>query len=431
MKTKASILALFFLSTIINSCAKKDIEHKEKETTGFTELVVPADFDWKMSENVTCNFTSEHVSKVYVSTGANTTPFASFYVGQDVDQVKLNIPTYINTLYVKYETKAGLPTAKALDITNNTVTYAVPADSEEVETVLAYSAKTNLSRGNDQAVIFYPARENGWGTLMFEDLWPAYGDYDFNDLVVNYKMQLYPNNKNMVKEMILGIRVKAIGGSLPYDLCLAIKGIKAGEIDEFEKQESNNALENADMELLNPGNSEKKPPIFRFNNIRTNTKAPKGFAFLNTDPDKKARIQEGDMVNITFYITFRNSIPQADLTLDAFDFFIAKPVKEKASQWQEIHTRGYAPTEEFGQNVYEQTKEGNSYIGKSSIYYTSNSNLIWAINVPTDIPHTYEKADFLKAYPHFKDWATSGGNQNKDWYENTTGNRNDSYLIKQ
>ena len=64
----------------------------------------------------------------------------------------------------------------------------------------------------------------------------------------------------MVKEMILGIRVKAIGGSLPYDLCLAIKGIKAGEIDEFEKQESNNALENADMELLNPGNSEKKPP---------------------------------------------------------------------------------------------------------------------------------------------------------------------------
>ena len=213
----------------------------------------------------------------------------------------------------------------------------------------------------------------------------------------------------MVKEMILGIRVKAIGGSLPYDLCLAIKGIKAGEIDEFEKQESNNALENADMELLNPGNSEKNPPIFRFNNIRTNTKAPKGFAFLNTDPDKKARIQEGDMVNITFYITFRNSIPQADLTLDAFDFFIAKPIKEKAAQWQEIHTRGYAPTEEFGQTVYEQTKEGNSYIGKSSIYYTSNSNLIWAINVPTDIPHTYEKADFLEAYPHFKDWATSGG----------------------
>lgn len=300
MRTKVLILALFFLSAIVSSCVKKDIEHKEKETTGFTELVVPADFEWKMSENVTCNFTSEHASKVYVSTGANTAPFASFYVGQDIDQVKLNVPTYINTLYVKYETEAGLSAAKSLDITNNTVTYTVPADSKEMETPLAYSAKTNLSRANGQAVIFYPAQENGWGTLMFEDLWPAYGDYDFNDFVVNYKMQLYPNNKNMVKEMILGIRVKAIGGSLPYDLCLAIKGIKAGEIEECEKQESYNALEEADMKLLNPGNSVKNTPIFRFDNIRTNTKAPKGFAFLNTDPDNKARIQKGDMVNITF-----------------------------------------------------------------------------------------------------------------------------------
>lgn len=304
MRTKVLILALFFLSAIVSSCVKKDIEHKEKEPAGFTELVIPSDFEWKMSENVTCNFTSEHASKVYVSTGANTAPFASFYVGQDIDQVKLNVPTYINTLYVKYETEAGLSTAKSLDITNNTVTYTVPADSKEMETPLAYSAKTNLSRANGQAVIFYPAQENGWGTLMFEDLWPAYGDYDFNDFVVNYKMQLYPNNKNMVKEMILGIRVKAIGGSLPYDLCLAIKGIKAGEIEECEKQESYNALEEADMKLLNPGNSVKNTPIFRFDNIRTNTKAPKGFAFLNTDPDKKARIQEGDMVNITFYIAF-------------------------------------------------------------------------------------------------------------------------------
>ena len=402
MRTKVLILALFFLSAIVSSCVKKDIEHKEKEPAGFTELVIPSDFEWKMSENVTCNFTSEHASKVYVSTGANTAPFASFYVGQDIDQVKLNVPTYINTLYVKYETEAGLSTAKSLDITNNTVTYTVPSDSKEIETPLTYSAKTNLSRANGQAVIFYPAQENGWGTLMFEDLWPAYGDYDFNDFVVNYKIQLYPNNKNMVKEMILGIRVKAIGGSLPYDLCLAIKGIKAGEIKECEKQESYNALEEADMKLLNPGNNVKNAPIFRFDNIRTNTKAPKGFAFLNTDPDKKARIQEGDMVNITFYIAFRNSIPQAYLTLDAFDFFIAKPVKEGASQWQEIHTRGYAPTEEFGQSTYEQTKEGNSYIGKSGIYYNSNTNLVWAINIPTDIPHTHEKADFLKSLSPFQ-----------------------------
>ncbi len=67
----------------------------------------------------------------------------------------------------------------------------------------------------------------------------------------------------MVKEMILrNPSVKAIGGSLPYDLCLAIKGIKAGEIEECEKQESYNALEEADMKLLNPGNSVKKIHLY-------------------------------------------------------------------------------------------------------------------------------------------------------------------------
>ncbi len=158
-------MALFFLSAIVSSCVKKDIEHKEKETTGFTELVVPADFEWKMSENVTCNFTSEHASKVYVSTGANTAPFASFYVGQDIDQVKLNVPTYINTLYVKYETEAGLSAAKSLDITNNTVTYTVPADSKRNGNASCLLSKNKLKPSKWSSSYFYPAQEKRLGDL--------------------------------------------------------------------------------------------------------------------------------------------------------------------------------------------------------------------------------------------------------------------------
>ena len=65
----------------------------------------------------------------------------------------------------------------------------------------------------DEGLIYIPARRNGWGTLMFEDLWPAYGDFDFNDFVVNYKIQLYMQNKNKVDAMLIGVRVKAVGGS--------------------------------------------------------------------------------------------------------------------------------------------------------------------------------------------------------------------------
>jgi hypothetical protein len=34
---------------------------------------------------------------------------------------------------------------------------------------------------------FYPS-EDGFGTLAFEDLWPGKGDFDFNDMVIDYSI---------------------------------------------------------------------------------------------------------------------------------------------------------------------------------------------------------------------------------------------------
>ena len=33
----------------------------------------------------------------------------------------------------------------------------------------------------------YSPAEGQFGTLAFEDLWPAKGDYDFNDIVIDYQ----------------------------------------------------------------------------------------------------------------------------------------------------------------------------------------------------------------------------------------------------
>jgi hypothetical protein len=35
------------------------------------------------------------------------------------------------------------------------------------------------------------------GTLAFEDLWPSTGDYDFNDLVVDYDFKIIKTIKNL------------------------------------------------------------------------------------------------------------------------------------------------------------------------------------------------------------------------------------------
>ncbi len=51
-----------------------------------------------------------------------------------------------------------------------------------------------------EGVIYHP--KNGWGTIMFEDQFPSLGDYDFNDFVVNYKVQFEVGKQ---KEMIIKV----------------------------------------------------------------------------------------------------------------------------------------------------------------------------------------------------------------------------------
>jgi len=206
----------------------------------FAEMSVPSSFGWKTTASVACNFTAPQPTRVYVAAGQEAEPFASFMVGGDADPVKLDVPAATRTLYVSCRTESGVSPQVAVPVTSDGAFCSLDPKA---------ASGTRAGIGNDdeasvdEGLIYIPARRNGWGTLMFEDLWPAYGDFDFNDFVVNYKIQLYMQNKNKVNAMLIGVRVKAVGGSIPYDLCLAMKGVKGGEIDEIEPYNSKNAPE--------------------------------------------------------------------------------------------------------------------------------------------------------------------------------------------
>ncbi|MCG8701590.1 MAG: LruC domain-containing protein, partial [Bacteroidales bacterium] len=59
---------------------------------------------------------------------------------------------------------------------------------------------------------YYPGNST-FGTLLFEDLWPFRGDYDFNDLVVDYQFNQTTNSQNQVTNISTKLVVKAIGAS--------------------------------------------------------------------------------------------------------------------------------------------------------------------------------------------------------------------------
>ena len=89
-------------------------------------------------------------------------------------------------------------------------------------------------------VIYHP--KDGWGTIMFEDQFPSLGDYDFNDFVVNYKVQFQGikkiDHEYTAQFIQIGLRLKAIGGIFPYSPYLRLKEINSDEVENIEVYET-------------------------------------------------------------------------------------------------------------------------------------------------------------------------------------------------
>ncbi len=399
------------------------------ETGKVSELNVPSGFEWNTTENVVCDIASPHATRIALSTGGDLQPFAILAVGDD-EPLSLSIPSCLKSVYISYETGSGFSQAVPVEVTAGKIAFSVPADSKPLVRGNAVGGAPRPANDDyseiSGGVVFYPATSQGWGTLMFEDLWPAYGDYDFNDFVVNYKIQLYMNNRNMVREMVVGLRTKAIGGSLPNNLYLRMTGVKGGEIDVIEKLQGINDPDDAQLVQLNPGNPVKDAALFRFDGIKKNGHLPQGSVYLNTE--RGYEIPENDLLQASFYIELRNSVKLSDLSFDSFDFFIARPYGEESSRLLEIHRAGYEPTA-YGEDAYAELSQGVN-TDYSFRPYCSNTNLVWALNIPANIPHVYENTDFIAAYPNFAVWAASGGTACKDWYVNASGNRVSDLLVK-
>ena len=294
------------------------------------------------------------------------------------------------------------------------------ADSKEyIAGVTAIPGSTDEKPNADRKdnVIYYPA--NGWGTLMFEDLWPEYGDYDLNDLVANFKVQLYIDKKNKVEAILVGVRINAVGGIFPYEFYLHLMGVKSTDIDEIVPYNSVNASPSCDFVAVKPANGDDA--LFLFKEVKNNANCPAGGQYLNTEPGYE--MVEKDLVEVAYMLYLKDPLPLNKVLYDSFDFFIGN-----SSVRKEIHINGYKPVL-FDQVTYVKYRNESSNTDKSNDFYISNTHLIWGIKVPAAIPHAYEKVEFTLAYPNFAAWAQSGGKQCQDWYENTGNNRVSSKLI--
>ena len=257
--------------------------------------------------------------------------------------------------------------------------------------------------------------ENTFGTLAFEDTWPSKGDYDLNDIVVDYKINRVTNAANNVVEVIATFVAKASGAgyrnafgfqldNIEPNKIVSVTGNKVGTVADVFKFESNGLESN-----------QQYANIIVFDNFYEVLKHPGSGSFINVT--KNAPFVP--YVTLTVTIQMQPNIPIADLPADKFNFYIVADVLKKG-RGTEIHLPDGKPSSLANTNLF-GTLDDNSAGTK---YYRTENNLPWGINVVQGFDYMIEKVSIDKGYNHFIQWAESEGAQFQDWHEDKPGYRN-------
>ena len=296
---------------------------------------------------------------------------------------------------------------------NNT---AAVTSSTPDPNLLNNSASVSLTVNPSVPIVnHYPA--SGPGTLAFEDLWPSKGDYDFNDMVIDYQFEIITNSFNLVDQLKCTFTLKAFGAyfhngfgfQLPAAILASDLTVTGYSLSSGYVTLSGNGTESG----------QSKATIIVFDDAYRLMPHPGNGTGVNTE-------QAAPYVTpVTLQITIDfkpDTYSYFDLDIAHFNPFIIVNQNRNV----EVHLPDYPPTSLVDQSLL-GTQDDKS-IPSTGKYYKTQNNLPWAINIYESFAYPLEKVDVTSAHLHFVEWATSGGQSYPDWYQDKPGYRNNSLV---
>ncbi len=260
---------------------------------------------------------------------------------------------------------------------------------------------------------YYPS-QTSYGTLAYEDLWPTTGDYDMNDLVVNYRYNYITNGQGKVVELYGDYYVRAAGAEFfngfgvqfPFSPS-AVKQVTGQRFVSNYITQSANGTEA----------SQSKAVIIPFDNYKALVTKPSGF-LVNTQ--EAAPVVSSDTAHV--YVSFNSPLSLSTFGTAPFNPFLISNLRRS----YEIHLPGNLPTDLANIKLFstqqDYTRPSQNY------YYKSRNAWPWALSFVETFDYPIEGTAINKAYNHFLQWAQSGGTQYQDWYKNTAGYRNSNLI---
>lgn len=215
--------------------------------------------------------------------------------------------------------------------------------------------------------------ENTSGTLAFEDIWPSGGDYDMNDVVIEYKRETYFNVKNQVTKIVDTFKPVHDGASLTNAFAYQIDKGYVGNL---------NLPAGAIYE-------EETSSIIVFSNAKT----AQGQSFQIVREFAKGAIYKDELLSHPYnpYIIVRYVAGEKNRT--------------------EVHLPKHKAT-----SMADQDKIGSQ---KDAYYIDRAGSYPFAIDIPMlNFTTVTETHPINTEYPGFSNWADSKGSECSDWYKN-------------
>ncbi len=265
-------------------------------------------------------------------------------------------------------------------------------------------------------ITWYPG-ENSFGTLAYEDLWPSRGDYDFNDMVIDYKFKQIKNADNLIVAIGVNFTLRAIGGSVNNGFGFQL------DLDPELVSEvvSDYSFSSSDLSIASNGleNAQELATVIVFANGFKVLPHPGSGVGVNTNVNNSFV----EPANINIEIKLNQAISADDIDQPPYNPFIFRTDE----RGREIHLPGYAPTD-LADDSYFGTGNDATDI-QAEYYYKTKFGLPWGMNLPVSFTYPLEKISITDGYLMFDQWAASGGFSYMDWYLDLTGYRSSTSLF--
>lgn len=239
-----------------------------------------------------------------------------------------------------------------------------------------------------------------FGTLAFEDLWPDQGDYDMNDLVIDYRFQRVLNADNQIKDIKANLKLRAVGGNRQNGFSIEFP-FPLSAVQTYQGYHQGNPI---NMELVAAGN---RSVLRVISSTADYVNVPGNGVYWNTQASQPTFAP----IEFSFSITLTNAVNPATLAhLEPFNPFITI----NGQLGYEVHLPGMPPTTFADRSVF---GTGNDTTNEATgRYYKTQTGLPWAVNIPISWKYPIEGRQISQAYLAFKPWAESSGTQHPNWY---------------